>query len=111
MSASIAPYKQKKRSKNNPSLREDDADAMDTVTHMNKVVNTKSGPTRKRIKVPLIPTSAGVDASNHMEDMGIPLESEIQDHVANDPVSQPYVGMVRINASQLVKKEKLINRL
>jgi hypothetical protein len=99
MSASIASHKRKKRSKNNASLREDDADAMDTVTHMNKVVNTKSGPKRKRIKVPLIPTSPGVDTSNHMEDMGIPMDSDIQDHVADDPVSQPYVGMVRINAS------------
>ena len=53
MSLTTPPYKQKRRSKKNAPLHEDDDDAVDTVTHVEVEVNTKQGPKTKHIKVPL----------------------------------------------------------
>jgi hypothetical protein len=49
----MSGYKRKKRSKHHASLREDDDDAIDTVTHTDIEVITRSGTVKKkRVKVP-----------------------------------------------------------
>jgi hypothetical protein len=51
----LSAQKRRKHSKYNAPLREDDDEAIDTVTHTNIEVKTKTGHQRKRVKVPLVP--------------------------------------------------------
>jgi hypothetical protein len=99
MSLTRAPYKRKRRSKNNASLHEDDDDAVDTVTHVEVEVNTKHGPRTKRIKVPLTAvmedehgeSNAGRHNNPDLAPEWVMPDSEPQ--VADDPI-RPHIGMV-----------------
>jgi hypothetical protein len=51
----LSAQKRKKHSKYNAPLHEEDDEAIDTVTHANIEVNTRTGRKQKRVKVPLVP--------------------------------------------------------
>jgi hypothetical protein len=98
MSLTRAPYKRKRKSKNNATLREDDDGAVDTVTHKEVEVNTRHGPKTKRIKVPLPPVTEerGESSSSGIHDNpGLAPEWDMQEpQVADEPVLRPRIGMV-----------------
>jgi hypothetical protein len=98
MSLTRAPYKRKRKSKNNATLREDDDGAVDTVTHMEVEVNTRHGPKTKRIKVPLAPLTEqrGESSSAGIHDNpGLAPQWDMQEpQVADEPVLRPRIGMV-----------------
>ena len=95
MSLTRAPYKRKRRTKKNATLREDDDGGVDTVTHVEMEVDTTCGPKTKRIKVPLT-----ASLEEHAENSGIynnpdpPPEWDMQEnHGADEPI-WPRVSMV-----------------
>ena len=97
MSLTRAPYKRKRRSKNNATLREDDDGAVDTVTHKEVEVNTRHGPKTKRVKVPLprVTEEHGELSSAGIHDNpSLAPEWDMQEpEVADEPV-RPRIGMV-----------------
>ena len=98
MSLTRAPYKQKRRSKKNATLHEDNDNAVDTITHVEVEVNTKHGPRTKCIKIPLTTameehgeSNAGRHHNPNLAPDWVMQDSEPQ--VADDPI-QPHIGMV-----------------
>jgi hypothetical protein len=96
MSLTRPPYKQRRRSKKNGPLHEDDDDAIDTVTHVELEVNMKQGPRTKRIKVPLTvimeeqgPSNSGIHENPDLAPDWVMQEPQ----VAEEP-SWPHIGMV-----------------
>ena len=96
MSLTRAPYKRKRKSKNNASLHEDDDDAVDTVTHVQVEVNMKSGPKTKRIKVPLTAVMEEQQTSNSsiLDDPNLGPEWDMQEPQVDDEPIRPHIGMV-----------------
>src|SRR3979490_1497231 len=96
MSLTRAPYKRKRKFKNNASLHEDDDDAVDTVTHVQVEVNTKSGPKKKRIKVPLTAVMEEQQTSNSsiLDDPNLGPEWDMQEPQVDDEPIRPHIGMV-----------------
>jgi hypothetical protein len=96
MSLTRAPYKWKRKSKNNTSLHEDDDDAVDTVTHVQVEVNTKSGPKTKHIKVLLTAVMEEQQSSNSsiLDDPNLGSEWDMQDPQVDDDPIRPHIGMV-----------------
>jgi hypothetical protein len=96
MSLTRAPYKQKRRTKKNATLHEDDDGVVDTVTHVEVEVNTKQGPKTKRIKVPLTAVmeehgegNAGIHENPDLAPAWVMQEPQ----VADEP-SRRHIGMV-----------------
>jgi hypothetical protein len=106
MSLTRAPYKRKRRSKKNASLHEDDDDVVDTVTHVDIQVNTDTGPTTKRIKVPLIPIAEGHPTTQ--DNLHIPAEWDGQNPQLPEEPTRPHIGMVSISLSFTYKKRMFI---
>src|SRR3979490_3582718 len=96
MSLTRAPYKRKRKSKNKLSLHEDDDDAVDTVTHVQVDVNTKSGPKTKCIKVPLTAVMEEQQTSNSsiLDDPNLGPECDMQEPQVDDEPIRPHIGMV-----------------
>ena len=59
----LSAQKWRKHFKHNAPLHEDDDEAVDTVTHTNIEVKTRTGRQQKRVKVPLIPLVERPDTS------------------------------------------------
>ena len=86
--------KRPKRSKHNATLREDDAEAVDTVTHTSIEVITKSGErATKRIRLPL-ETLAQMPETFSQEASSVQLGNDWGSQEP-DPVSQQKIGKVR----------------
>jgi hypothetical protein len=97
MSLTRAPYKQKRKSKKNASLHKDDADAVDTVTHVKVELNMNHGLKTKRIKVPLaaVMEEHGDSNSAIIDNPDLAPEWVMQEpQVADEPIRH-HVGMVR----------------
>jgi hypothetical protein len=99
MSPTKAPYKQKRRFKKNAPLHEDGDDAVDAVTHVNIEVKTETGPTTKRIKVPLFPVAEehGPSDPTTQDNLHIPPEWDIQNSQGAEEPIRLHVGMVSIS--------------
>jgi len=93
MSLMRAPYKRKRKTKKNASLREDDDAAVDTVTHVEVEVDTTHRPKTKRIKVPL---TAVVEehGSGIYDNPDLTPEWDMQEPQAADEPIRPRVGKV-----------------
>jgi hypothetical protein len=97
MSLTRASYKQKKKSKKNASLHEDDADTVDTITHVEVELNTNHRHKTKHIKVSLAKVikehgdsnSAIIDNPDFAPEWVMP---ELQ--VADEPIWH-HISMVR----------------
>lgn len=88
-----APYKRKRKTKKNASLREDDDAAVDTVTHVEVEVGTTHGPKTKRIKVPLMAVvEEHGEANSGIYDLTP--EWDMQEPQAADEPIRPRVGKV-----------------
>jgi hypothetical protein len=97
MSLTRAPYKRKRKSKKNASLHEDDADAVDTITHVEVELNMNHGPKTKHIKVPLaaVMEEHGDSNSAIINNPDLAPEWVMQEpQVANEPIRH-HVGMIR----------------
>jgi hypothetical protein len=97
MSLTRAPYKRKRKFKKNASLHENDADAVDTVTHVEVELNMNHGPKTKRIKVPLaaVMEEHGDSNSAIIDNPDLAPEWVIQEpQLADEPIRH-HVSMVR----------------
>jgi hypothetical protein len=97
MSLTRAPYKRKRKSKKNASLHEDDAGAVDTVTHVEVELNTNHRPKTKHIKVPLaaVMEEHGDSNSAIIDNPDLAPEWVMQEpQVADEPIRH-HVSMVR----------------
>ena len=98
MSLTGATYKRKRNSKKNAPLHEDDDDAVDTITHVEVEVNTKHGPKRKRMKVPLtaVMQEDRESISGTQHDPDLAPEWDMQDPQVPDEPIRPHIGMVSL---------------
>lgn len=95
MSLTRAPYKRKRRTKKNATLREDDDGGVDTVTHVEMEVDTTHGPKTKCFKVPLTASMEEYTEPNSgiYNNPDPPPEWDMQEpHVADEPI-RPRVSM------------------
>jgi hypothetical protein len=99
---SLSAQKRRKHSKYNAPLHEDDDEAIDTVTHTNIEVKTRTGRQQKRVKVPLVPR---VDMSETSAPDPISFQfGHDWDPQIPDPVIQPKNQRVRENLDTFERK-------
>ena len=96
MSLMSALYKQKRKTKKNASLHEDDDAVVDTVMHVEVEVDTTHGPQTKRIKVPLMAVveEHGKANSGIYDNPDLTPEWDMQEPQAADEPIRPHVGKV-----------------
>jgi hypothetical protein len=95
------PFKRRRRSKKNATLRENDDAAVDAVTHVEVEVMTKDGTKKKRIKVPLRDVEEQGQSNSVIQDYpSVAPEWDMQEpQVAAEPTlaaepTRPRVGKV-----------------
>lgn len=90
----VSAYKRKKGSRHNATLREDDEDAIDTVTHQEiEPAATRTGRRVKRVKVPfLMNESSNIESSSvSAHSMPTPdIENNFNTNILEDsPMGEP----------------------